>query len=346
MLKDRLGVSERRACQIASQHRSTQRREPCIAPDDAALRTRLRKLSEDRPRWGYRRAHATLTEEGWALNRKRVQRLWREEGLRVPARRRKRQRLGDSTVPADRLRAERPDHVWALDFQFDQTADGRILKLLHIVDEFTREALEVRCERRIDADHTVARLERIVSRTGRVPEFIRCDNGPELTANALRDWCRFSGAGSAYIEPGSPWQNPYVESFGSRIRDELLSVEQFSCLAEAKVMVEDWRNDYNQRRPHSALQMMAPVRFAAAWRRGAAEGKVIPFTGPAKALRSPERSSLSTPSRENERDSAIGAVGDAPTALLRSPSGLAPQGGGTPTLHTDNGHRLSQQVDR
>src|SRR5205807_8616954 len=114
MLQDRLGVSERRACQIASQHRSTQRRKACIAPDDAALRARLRKLSKDRPRWGYRRAHATLIEEGWALNRKRVQRLWREEGLRVPARRRK--RLGDSTVPADRLRAERPDHVWALDF--------------------------------------------------------------------------------------------------------------------------------------------------------------------------------------------------------------------------------------
>ncbi len=116
-----------------------------MASDDQALRARLRKLSKDRPRWGYRRAHAQLVEEGWSINRKRVQRLWREEGLRVPARRRKRQRLGDSTVPADRLRAERPDHVWALDFQFDQTADGRILKLLHVVDEFTREALAIEC---------------------------------------------------------------------------------------------------------------------------------------------------------------------------------------------------------
>ena len=169
-------------------------------------------------------------------------------------------------MPAERLRAERPDHVWALDFQFDQTADGRILKLLHVVDEFTREALDVGCERRIDADQTVARLERIVEETGRAPAFIRCDNGPELTANALRDWCRFSGAGSVYIEPGSPWQNPYVESFGSRIRDELLAVEQFSCLAEAKVIVEDWRQDYNEHRPHSALAMMAPAKFA---RRGA-----------------------------------------------------------------------------
>ena len=345
MLQDRLGVSERRACQIASQHRSTQRREPCVAPDDAALRARLRRLSEDRPRWGYRRAHATLIQEGWALNRKRVQRLWREEGLRVPARRRKRQRLGDSTVPADRLRAERPDHVWALDFQFDQTADGHILKLLHIVDEFTREALEIGCERRIDADEAVSRLERIVSETGRVPAFIRADNGPELTANAIRDWCRFSKTGSAYIEPGSPWQNPYVESFGSRIRDELLSVEQFSCLAEAKVMVSDWREDYNERRPHSALQMMAPARFARAWAQAVKEGKVIPITDAAKALRSTENSSSSTPRSENVPHSPPGAAGDGPAALLRSPYGLAPQDGGIPTLQRNNSHRLSQQVD-
>ena len=208
MLKDRQGLSERRACQIAGQHRSTQRREPCVAEDDAALRARLRKLSRDRPRWGYRRAHAQLLEEGWGINRKRVQRLWREEGLRVPQRRRKRQRLGDSTVPADRLRAERPDHVWALDFQFDQTADGRILKLLHVVDEFTREALadELRAAHRRRPDRRRARPPD--PRAGPAPEFIRCDNGPELTANALRDWCRFSGAGSAYIEPGLALAEP------------------------------------------------------------------------------------------------------------------------------------------
>ena len=207
MLKDRLGVSERRACLIAGQHRSTQRRDPCVAGDDGPLRAALRKLSREWPRWGYRRAHAQLLEAGWSLNRKRTQRLWREEGLRVPQRRRKRQRLGESTVPASRLRAERPDQVWALDFQYDQTADGRILKLLHVVDEFTREALEMKCERRIDADSTVVTLDGLVALRGRAPEFIRCDNGPELTANALRDWCRFSHTGSAYIEPGIfiPW---------------------------------------------------------------------------------------------------------------------------------------------
>jgi len=211
-------------------------------------------------------AHAALCEEGWSVNRKRVQRLWREEGLRVPVRRRKRRRLGASTAPAKRLRAERPDHVWAVDFQFDQSADGKILKLLHVVDEFTREALAIECHRRIDADATVATLERLVGKRGRAPQFIRCDNGPELTANALRDWCRFARAGSAYIEPGSPWQNPYVESFGSRVRDELLSVELFCSLAEARVMVEDFREDYNERRPHSALGMAAPARFAHAWK--------------------------------------------------------------------------------
>jgi putative transposase len=264
MLQDRLGLSERRACRYVGQYRSTQRREPCVAADDGALRGRLREISRERPRWGYRRAHATLRQEGWEVNRKRVQRLWREEGLRVTLRRRKRQRLGVSTVPAKRLAAEQPNHVWAIDFQFDQTADGRILKLLHVVDEFTREALAVECRRRIDADTTVATLDRLVAQRGRAPQFVRCDNGPEFTANALRDWCRFSRAGSAYIEPASPWQNAYIESFGSRIRDELLTVEIFSCLAEAQVMVEDWREDYNERRPHSALNMTPPAGFARA----------------------------------------------------------------------------------
>ena len=266
-IQERLGLSQRRACQIAGQHRSTQRHETTRAPDDAALRERLRTLSAERPRWGYRRAHAHLLEEGWSLNRKRTQRLWREEGLRVPKRTRKRQRLGESTVPAERLSAERPDQVWALDFQFDQTSDGRILKLLHVVDEHTREALAIECRRRIDADHTVSVLDRLIAVRGRAPEHVRCDNGPELTANALRDWCRFSRAGASYIEPGSPWQNPYVESFGSRVRDELLSGELFETLLEAQVLVEDWRTDYNVNRPHSALGMMAPARFAASWRR-------------------------------------------------------------------------------
>jgi putative transposase len=264
MLRDRLGVSERWACRLVGQHRSTQRHAPKTAADDAALRVELRKFSVDRPRWGYRRAHHRLRELGWSANRKRVQRLWREEGLRVPQRRRKRRRLGESTVPAERLRAERPNQVWAFDFQFDQSADGRALKLLNIVDEFTREALVMLVARGIDADTVVATLERLVAERG-APEHLRCDNGPEMTAHALRDWCKHSGTGTAFIDPGSPWQNPFVESFHSRVRDELLDVEQFSCLAEARVVIADWQEDYNRRRPHSALAMKAPAVFAAEW---------------------------------------------------------------------------------
>jgi putative transposase len=262
MLRDRLGVSERWACRVTGQHRSTERYEPKRAEDDAALRTELRRISRDRPRWGYRRAHATLVKDGWEVNRKRVQRVWREEGLRVPQRKRKRRRLGESTVPAGRLVAERADHVWAIDYQHDQTADGRVIRLLNIVDEFTREALAMHVARSIDADTTVKVLERLVAERGG-PQQIRMDNGTELTSHALQDWCRFSHTGTAYIEPGSPWQNAYVESFNGRVRDELLDVEEFSCLAEARVVIEDWREDYNQRRPHSALGMRSPAVFAA-----------------------------------------------------------------------------------
>jgi putative transposase len=187
MLCERLKLSERRACEIAGQHRSTQRHEPKLAPEEEALRRRLRRLAASKPRWGYRRAHGHLVSEGWSINRKRVQRIWREEGLRVPARKRKRRRLGVSTAEgAGRLRATHPGHLWALDFQHDATADGRELKFLNVVDEFTREALAIEVDRTIDADETVAGLERLAAERG-APENLRADNGPELTARALRD---------------------------------------------------------------------------------------------------------------------------------------------------------------
>ena len=198
-------------------------------------------------------------------NRKRIQRLWREEGLRVPPKRHKRRRVGVSTTPADRLRAERPDHVWALDYQFDVTSTGRTLKILHVVDEYTRESLADVVGYSIDADATVRVLDTIVATRATAPTFIRCDNGPELTANALRDWCRFNHAGSSYIEPGSPWQNPWVESYGSRMRDELLAIEQFDSLLEARTLVADWRDEYNHDRPHSALGMLTPAEYASRW---------------------------------------------------------------------------------
>ncbi len=259
-----LGVSQRFACRVAGQHRSTHRHQPVEPDRDRALREQLRTCSRAHPRWGYRRAHAVLRQTGWRVNRKTVQRLWREEGLRVPARRRKRQRLGTSSTPAARLAAEHSNHVWGLDYQFDQTNDGRRLKLLNIVDEHTREALRIHVDRRIDADATVAVLDRLVAERGS-PRFIRCDNGPELTAGALRDWCRFTTTGTSCIEPGSPWQNPYVESFGGRLRDELLTVEAFSSLLEARVLVEDWRIEYNTVRPHSALGYRTPAQYAQAW---------------------------------------------------------------------------------
>jgi putative transposase len=266
MLQDRLGMSQRRACQIVGQHRSTQRHVPEAPDPDRDLRARLRTFAKAHPRWGYRRAHAVLVREAHSCNRKKIQRLWREEGLRVPSRRRKRQRLGTSTTPAERLMATHPDHVWALDYQFDVTAGGRVIKILHVVDEFTRESLADVADHSIDADATVAALDKIVGCRGTFPRFIRCDNGPELTAYALKDWCRLGGAGTAYIDPGSPWQNPWVESYGSRMRDELLAIEQFDSLLEAQVLVGDWREEYNGYRPHSALGMLTPVEFARQWR--------------------------------------------------------------------------------
>ena len=239
-----------------------------MAPGDQALRKRLREISEKKPRWGYRRAHGHLLEQGWDHNRKRTQRIWREEGLRVPKKTKKRRRLGESTATgAKRLRATHPNHVWALDFQFDATTDGRQFKLLNVVDEFTREALAMQCERSIDADETVATLERLVTQRGIAPANLRSDNGPELTARVLREWCERRSTATAYIEPGSPWQNPYAESFNARVRDELLDVEEFGSLIEAQVLTEDFRLDYNADHPHSALGMMSPSRFAASWQR-------------------------------------------------------------------------------
>jgi len=208
MLRGRLHFSERRACRLAGQHRSTQRHEPpAPSAEDHDLRAELRRIARRKPRWGYRRAHGHLRENGHLVNRKRVQRLWREEGLRVPQRTRKRRRTGDPE--AQWLRAERPNELWAIDYQYDQTADGRMLRLLNIVDEFTREVLAIRVDRSITAQQTVSVLEAIVAERG-APANIRCDNGTELTAHALRDWCIRSTVSIRYIEPGAPWQKALV----------------------------------------------------------------------------------------------------------------------------------------
>lgn len=223
----------------------------------------MREISTTDPRFGYRRAWAVLQREGFAVNRKRVQRLWREEGLRVPPQRLKRHRLGTSTVPANRLVALHRNHVWALDFLFDATSDGRPIKVLSMCDEYTRECVGDRVARSITADDVADILDGAATQRG-YPEFIRCDNGPEFIATAIRDWCRFTGTGAAFIEPGSPWQNAYVESFNARARDELWSREIFDTVREARVLYQDWRHRYNHHHPHSALGWMTPAAFAAA----------------------------------------------------------------------------------
>ena len=222
-------------------------------------------------------AHHLLVREGWALNRKRTRRLWRAEGLRRPQRAAKRRRVRPDT--AERLRASHPNHVWALDFQFDETANGRRLKLLNVVDEHTREALAMRVGRTCDADAVIAVLDGLAASRG-APEHLRMDNGPELVAWALRDWCRLAGTRTTYIEPGSPWQTPFVESFNGRVRDELLNIEEFATLLEAQVVVEAWRVEYNEYRPHGSLDGLTPVEYGRRW---AANGRTSTPAPPAIA---------------------------------------------------------------
>ncbi|MCH7901741.1 MAG: IS3 family transposase [Acidobacteria bacterium] len=264
VLQERFGVSQRRACRVVGQHRSTQRREPRPEPvEDEKLRRRLRRFARRHPRLGWRKAHDVVRREGFVVNHKKIQRLWREEGLRrPPPRKNKKRRPG--TSDGTLLRAEHPNHVWALDFQFDETADQRRLKLLNIVDEHTREALAMDVHRSMGADHVVSCLERLVAQRG-APKHLRMDNGPELIAWALRDWCRLSGLDTVYIEPGSPWENPWIESFNGRARDELLNIEEFGSLTEARVVIEDWRIEYNTWRPHSSLGGLTPAEYAATW---------------------------------------------------------------------------------
>ena len=230
--------------------------------DEAQLRARLQLLARRHPRYGYRRIHVLLAREGWACNRKRVQRLWRDEGLHVPKRIRRRRKAPRTPGSAT---AAHPDHIWALDFVFDETVEGRPIKVLNITDEFTRQALACVAARTIDADRTVSVFEELVEKREVTPRSIRCDNGPELISAALQDWCRFNGVTTSYIEPGAPWQNAYVESFNGKLRDELLNLESFDSLFEAQVLIEDWRQEYNHYRPHQSLRYLTPAEFARRW---------------------------------------------------------------------------------
>ncbi|WP_419553312.1 IS3 family transposase [Candidatus Poriferisodalis sp.] len=260
-LQERFGVSQRRACAVVGQHRSTQRPAPAARADaDAAYGEWLCRFAQSHPRWGWRKAHDVAAREGLAVNPKRTLRLWRAHRVqRPPQRRHKRQRLGDGT--AAKLRAEHPNHVWALDFQFDETAARRRLKLLNIIDEFTREALAIHVGHSIDADGAVEVVSEIAARRG-APTHLRMDNGPELTADALRDWCRHTCTDTACIAR-HPWENGWIESFNGRLRDECLNIEDFANLLEARVVLEDWRHDYNHHRPHRSLGGQTPAAYAA-----------------------------------------------------------------------------------
>lgn len=256
-------ISERRACRALGVPRSTQRYVGAERERDEELLLRVRALARENPRYGYRRIRALLVREGWSVNLKRVRRLWRREGLKVPQVQRKRRRVGRSENGCTRRKAERPNQVWSYDFIHDQTADGRGLKLLPVVDEFTRECLTIEVERHLTAKEVVSTLEYLFEVRGE-PEFIRSDNGPEFIAEAVRVWLARRGLKTLYIAPGSPWENAYSETFNGRLRDELLNREVFETLKEAKVIVEDHRLGYNHRRPHSSLGYQTPAEFAAA----------------------------------------------------------------------------------
>ncbi len=254
----KLGASEQFACRVLDQHRSTQRKAPEAADDEAALTGAIIELARQYGRYGYRRITALLRAEGWACNHKRVERIWRCEGLKVPARQPKRGRLWLNDGSCVRLRPERANHVWAYDFVEDRTRDGRKFRMLNVVDEFTRECLAIWVGRKLGSTDVIDVLANLFIARG-TPGCIRSDNRPEFVATAVKGWISGIGAKTAYIEPRSPRENGYVESFNGKLRDELLNTEVFNTLLEAKVLIEQWRTHYNTVRPHSSLGYRPPA---------------------------------------------------------------------------------------
>jgi len=255
-------VSERRACRVLDQPRTTQRYRPAPNEEETCLESRLLELVRAHPRYGYRRMTVLLRREGWRINRKRVHRVWRQQGLRVPQKARKKRRLGHSGNSCVRLRPEHKDQVWTWDFVFDRTSNGRALKWFSLVDEYTRECLALEVNRRMTSREIIDVLSDLLAVRG-VPGHIRSDNGPEFIAQAIRRWLERTGVKTLYVEPGAPWENGYAESFQSRLRDELLNVEEFATVAEAQTLAASWRAEYNHRRPHSSLGYQTPAEFAA-----------------------------------------------------------------------------------
>lgn len=249
---------------MLGQHRSVQRHQPKPRADEAFLTKNIVELASRYGRYGYRRITALLKHSGWRVNAKRVERIWRQEGLKVPAKQPKRGRLWLNDGSCVRLRPERPNHVWAYDFVADRTHNGRAFRMLTVIDEFTRECLAIVVDRNLNQHDVIDTLAELFIDRG-PPEHIRSDNGPEFCAKAVRNWLKRLGVKTLFIEPGSPWENGYIESFNGKLRDELLDREVFTTLLEARTLVEDWRLHYNQVRPHSALGYRPPAPEAVLW---------------------------------------------------------------------------------
>ena len=260
-LRTAFDVSERRACRLVRQPRSTHRYRCAKPSQDAPLAKAIRTIAARETRAGYRTVTKLLRRDGWAVNTKRVHRIWKGEGLKVPAKPARKRGRGDSGGSSQNNRSQTLNQVWSYDFVHDQTIDGRRLKWLPILDEYSRELLSLDVARSMTALDVIAQLDKLVEQRG-VPEFIRSDNGPEFVAKAIRDWIAAKGFKTSFIKPGSPWQNAYSESFNSRFRDEFLNIELFASLTEAKVLSEEHRYKYNHQRPHSSLGDLTPAEFA------------------------------------------------------------------------------------
>jgi len=254
------GLSQRRSCALVEMARASfeYRAHP---RQDKELLQEIRAIARKHKRYGYRRAWALIRRKGKKVNVKRIRRLWKQEDLSLSRRRPRKRTRNGSGVP---LKALFPDHVWTYDFMQDATAEGRRLKILTMVDEFTRESVAIRVERRMPACVVVNTLEAVFAERGG-PQFLRSDNGPEFIAHGVQEWLTERGIRTHYIEPASPWQNAYGESFNDKLRGECLNMEVFYSLPEAKIVVEAWRQEYNAERPHSSLGYRTPNEFRAAF---------------------------------------------------------------------------------
>jgi putative transposase len=254
-------VSERRACVVLGQGRSTQRYSSC-APDCTALRRRLTQLALDRPRYGYRRLHVLLCREGWVVNHKKVLRLYRDEGLFLRTKRRKKRASHLRRVPPA---ASRRDERWSLDFVADALSDGRRLRALTVIDTYSRECLAIEVGQQMTAQRVTGVLDRVIA-TRSKPKMLTMDNGTEFTSNHFDAWAYRRKIALDFIQPGRPVENGHIESFNGKIRDECLNMNWFDSLAEAQRLIEDWRLDYNTVRPHSSLGNLPPATYVAGGR--------------------------------------------------------------------------------